>query len=497
MTELGRQVVASLRWQAAAKLASQAISWSITILVMRLLSPGDYGLMAMVMVLVGLAALFADLGIGAALVQSPSVDRDQQRRVFGLALLVNLLICALLATGSPVAAWAFGEARLTLPMIVLALQFPIAALCVVPDAMARRQMRFKELSLIELATQLSTSGVTLLLAWQGAGVWALVAGQLSAPLVRAALLSWRFEVVRPLVSLRGQGSLIRFGGGLTITRLVWFTYTNADVFIAGRLLGAQLLGAYSVATSLATLPMSKIMAASNQVVLSALSRLQEDPRAFTAAVHRALRVGTAVSVGVLWSLGAVASDLIPILLGQKWQSAVAPLQIIAAVVPLRVAAAVLSVACVASGRVELDLRGNLLASVLLLPAFAIGSSLGGAVGLAIAWAAAFPIAYALLVGLVAKPLGSSTGELLIQIWPSVAAGALLVMSTSLARGSLPDASSWVRIAISAGCGAVAFIAGLRLFDHDTWRMLTGFMLPSHVAARAAVAGPSSHPGQRQ
>jgi teichuronic acid exporter len=496
VNDLGRQVVSSLRWQATAKLASQLFSWSVTIVVMRLLSPGDYGLMAMVMVLVGLAALFADLGIGAALVQSPVVDKDQQRKVFGLALLVNLVICVTLAVGSPAAAWAFDEPRLMVPMMALALQFPIASLCVVPDAMARRQMRFKELSLIELAVQLGTSGMTLWLAWQGAGVWALVGGQVCAPLFRATLLSARFDVVRPTFTLRGQSGLVRFGGGLTLTRVVWFGYTNADVFIAGRLLGAQLLGVYSVATSLATLPMSKIMAVSNQVVFSALARLQEDPRAFAEAVRRALRVGTTISVGLLWGLAAVADDLIPALLGRKWESAVVPLQVIAAIVPLRVAAAVLSVACVAIGRVELDLKGNLAAAALLLPAFAVGASLGGAVGLAVSWAATFPIAYALFAGMVAKSLGSSKIDLLTQVWPALAAGALLVLCATVVRGSAPEASPWLRIALAGGCGTAAFMAGVRLLDRDTWRMLTEFLLPSRVAGRDGKFDPGATPGQR-
>ena len=137
--------------------------------------------------------------------------------------------------------------------------------------MARRDLRFKPLSIIEFAVQVATVLATLATALSGLGIWALVVGQLTQTVVRTGLMAGAFGLVRPSFALRGQHGLMAFGGSLTVNRTVWYFTLQADIFIVGKLLGPQLLGIYSIALNLANMPMQKIMAVSNQVAYSAFA----------------------------------------------------------------------------------------------------------------------------------------------------------------------------------------------------------------------------------
>jgi len=475
MTGLKGRVVSGLRWQAAAKLGSQLISWGATLVVMRLLAPADYGLMAMTMILVGLTSLVAEMGLGAALVRSPEVTVAQQRAVFGLALLVNTgLYLALLAL-APLSVALFSEPKLWALTAAMGLQLPLAALCVVPESMARRELRFKQLSVVEIVQQVGAAATTLACAWAGLGVWALVAGHLAATLIKTLLLL-RFGTVMPRFALRGQRELATFGGALTANRLVWFAYTQADVFIAGKLLGPQLTGAYAAAVNLANMPMQKLMGISNQVAYSAFSRLQGDPKALAQGVLGSLRITATIGIGLLWGVGATAPDLIPLLLGPQWQLAVVPLQLVAAVVPLRLVQTTLSTATIAAGHVGTDLRNNLVGLAVLAPAFATGATWGGVNGLALAWLLGFPLVFAMAVKRITGKLGLGLRQVLRQLLEPVAAGAAMWGSiefvSRMLTGLVPGPLS---LAVQVAVGGLVYVAVVALIDRPTLRELRSFV----------------------
>ena len=488
MTALRSKVISSLRWQAAAKLGSQIISWSVTIYVMRLLSPADYGLMAMAMVLVGFTGLIAEMGMGSALVQSQQVDLGQQRSVFGLSLLVNGTLYLLLAASAPLAVAVFNEPRLLALTLVMGLQLPLAALTVVPESMARRELRFKALGIIELLTQSGTVLTTLIAAVMGMGVWALVAGQLAQTLIKCLLMLMYFGTVAPTFGLSGQRRLVMFGGALTVNRVIWFLYSQADVFVAGRLLGPQLLGIYSAAVNLANMPMQKIMAISNQVAFSALSKLQADPKALAEGVLSSLRLVATIAVGLLWGLAATAPVLIPLLLGDKWLQAVLPLQLVAITVPLRILGSTLSTATIAAGHVSMDLRNNIAGLLLLAPSFMLGAHLGGINGLALAWLAMFPVFFLVVVKRTSGALGLRMRTVLGQLGRPALAGASMVATVLGVEKLFDHLSQPLLLALIIAAGATAFVVSLAVIDRATLRDMLHFVrAPSARPATGAEA----------
>ena len=466
MTDLRSRVVSGLKWQAAAKVGSQVISWSVTIYVMRLLAPADYGLMAMTMVLVGLSALVAEMGFGAALIRAPVADLPLQRSVFGFALITNLALYALLVAAAPLAVWHFSEPRLALLTLVLGLQLPIATLGVVPEAMARRDLRFKPLSIIELAVQVTTVLATLAAALSGLGVWALVVGQFTQTVVRSGLMALMFGMVAPSFRIAGQLSLIAFGGSLTLNRIVWFTTTQADIFIVGKMLGPQLLGIYSVALNLANMPMQKIMAIANQVAYSAFAKLQQDPVAMRAGLLNSTRLMLALAVGLLWCIAAVAPELISLLLGDKWAGAIVPFRVMAAVIPVRIICGLLSTALIAAGFVNDDLKNTLTGGCILIPAFFVGAISAGITGVAWAWAVGYPVFAIFLLRRVSLRLGVRTRDVLRQLLTPVTAGLAMWASVIAANTPLIATPLPIRLGLLTMLALLVYSAVIVVIDRS-------------------------------
>lgn len=269
------QAISGLKWTGAARLISQTVSWAVTLIVVRLLAPADYGVVAVSAVIISIFATPAELGLGASLVQAPKLDREALARVAGLAMLLNIGLGAVVALGAPLAGLFFKEAVLPRVIQVSSLHFVLAAVSIVPQALAYRDMNFKWSASIELVSALASSVVTLLLALHGAGVWSLVLGSLAGAAVRSAMFL-RGQTVWPVFRLGGVRRHVTYGGTLATSRLAWQVINQSDVLIAGRFLTPSAVGLYSVSLHLATLPMQRVMTIVNQVVFPVVARLQDD-----------------------------------------------------------------------------------------------------------------------------------------------------------------------------------------------------------------------------
>ena len=155
---------------AAARLLGQGVAVIISVIVIRLLEPSDYGLMAIALVFLGLILLLNEMGLGAALVQQREVEQSEIEQVFGLLLMVNLVLYAAVYLAAPLVATYFREPQVTAIIQVISLRLPLMSLLVIPRAMLQREMRFRAKSLVDLAGGLTASFATLTLALLGFGL---------------------------------------------------------------------------------------------------------------------------------------------------------------------------------------------------------------------------------------------------------------------------------------------------------------------------------------
>lgn len=390
---LRTQVLSGLRWKGGAIFLSQLCTWGVTLVVMRILSPTDYGLLAIAGIFVSFLALLSELGMGPVIIQKADIDENDLRQIFGVSLLINSVLSVMLFLVAPLIATFYDESRLTLIVRVMAFQFILNAFVVVPQSFLIRKLAFKSISILEVIGNILTSIATLVAALNGLGVWSLVVGNYVNIFLKVVGINFISPFIKlPKFSFRGIRRSIIYGGNVTLTRVLWFFYSQADVFIAGKLLGTQQLGFYTVSMNLATLPLQKISGIVNLVAFPAFAQIQNNMELVRSHFLKAVRGLSAISFPILWGISSVSPELVNVFLGEKWLSAIIPLQIVTLIMPLTVINNMFNPLIQGIGHPEVSLQNVIRASIIMPAAFVIGSY-WGIKGLSFAWLLAYPFVF--------------------------------------------------------------------------------------------------------
>jgi teichuronic acid exporter len=366
---------------------------------------------------------------------------------------------------APLVAAFFGNPELVLLVQVASLHFLLSGLMTVPQALAYREMNFRWLALVELLTVVIAGALTLGLAYFGYGVWALLISSLVSMAFRTAMLM-SHEFVRPRFETAGLLKHFSFGGTVTASRLVWQLVYQSDLFVAGRVLAPAAVGFYSVSLHVATLPMQRIMGVINQVAFPAAARLQAEPERLRVRLLEATRILALFALPVLWGMSSVAPEFVRVVMGNKWEPAIIPLQLICLVVPLRMLTAVYATAMTAIGLAIVDLR-NAVTNVIVLPLCFYFGARHGVNGLAAAWLIAIPIVFAINFPRIAGAMGVSLLDILKVSWAAVVAGGAMYAAIAGLRAVLPDWSPWVVLPVHIVAGGLVYVAAVIALDRKT------------------------------
>jgi teichuronic acid exporter len=458
--ELKATALRGARWTLAARLGLQLVTWPITIWVMRLLEPGDYGLFALALLVSGFITLFSELGLGVALVQAPALSEAQTRMACTLVLLLNTGIAAILIALAPLMAAFFEEPDLTLVMWVLTAELLISALAVVPLALLERGLNFKQVSLGHMTGGVAGSVVTLVAAFHDAGVWSLVAGALTAASARSVMWiafhgrlvipgALRLETIRPMVMVSSHALTARF---------LWYWSGQADQLVLGRLLHAPVLGVYNVSAQLAMMPVSKAMEAVNRVVFPILSRMQSDTEGLRATHRNGTALLALYGFGACWGLAAVSPEFVTLVLGEKWLQAILPLAVLSLIAPLRMLCAFNNTVVTAVGMPQIATREMVLGSVLIPLAVGMGAHVDGLRGASLAWLAAYPMVYLYSMARTAQAVKMPTGQVLRVVAAPIVAGACMIGSVWACRALLGEnVHLGLRLAAGIVTGGVTYL----------------------------------------
>lgn len=292
------------------------------IVLARLLTPSDYGLIGMVMVVVHFAAMFKDAGLAMATVQKETISHEQISTLFWINALISAFLGLCVLTGSPLVARFYGKPELAPVTAVLSLSFLITGLTIQHQALLRRHMQFGILAAIHVASYVANLIVTILLALAGLRYWALVGGTLTTALC-GTLLTFLFCPWVPGRMRRGAGvrSMLRFGGHLTGFNLVNYFSRNADNILIGKFLGADALGLYTKAYGLLMLPITQINSPLTSVAVPALSRLQDDPQRLRSYYRKGLTLASVLGMPVVAFSFVKADEVVRVVLGPRWADA--------------------------------------------------------------------------------------------------------------------------------------------------------------------------------
>jgi teichuronic acid exporter len=464
-----RAAAAGLKWASIAKVVCQCVTWVITLVVIRLLDPADYGATAVAAVFVSVLATVAELGLGASLIRAHELDEGEVGRIAAASIALNLACTIVIVAASPLLGWLYQDPRIGTIAATSALTLLLAALATVPESLLYREMNFKRLAVVDVASTVVGSVATLLLALGGMGVWSLVLGPLSGSLARAVLVIALSRWIRPIFSLRGLAGHLRFGGALTAGRLAWQASQQCDVLIGGRFLSESALGLYAVSVHLARMPLNKVMSVINQVALPAVARLQSDRAALASHTLHAIWLLSFLTVPILWGLSSVAPELVIVVLGDQWIDASMPLQVAALAMPLQLFANVMSTVLAGLGRADVELRNMLTTLGLTVVAVLIGSQFG-VIGLTVGWSVAAVGALAVNMPRTNRVIGLALPAIAGAVRAPLFAGLCMYAGVTALRHLLDDLGNTLRLGALVAVGAAIYVVVVSVLSPGIWTL---------------------------
>lgn len=468
--ELKGKVVHALRWTASLRLLSQLLTWAMTLFVVRLLSVEDYGLYSLAMVFVSLLMWVNELGIGSALVQKKNITLYDYQLGFGIVLITNIVFSLSLVLLAPLIAAYFEEPKLTLILQATSIGFMSNAFIVIPESYLTRRMDFKNKSIVELISNFGGGVITLVFAYIGLGVWAMVCGFVSIWAIRAIGLNFITPIhVWPKFSLKHGKHIISFGGLVTLDHLVWYAYSRADAFIIGKRLGTEVLGIYSVALHIASMPMQKINGLLNEIAFPAFSSIQSDGEKITTYLLKAIRLISFFAFPVFVGIASVAPVFVDLVLGSKWEEAAYPLAVLCMVMPLRMIANIYSSTLRGIGKAGVGVMLTTLTGLIVVTGFLVGTQ-WGMKGVCVSWLVTVPISN-FLIAVIARPyIGFGviklTGMLFVPLLASVTMFAAVIYSYPFLDSNLPTLLVFVTQVL---LGAVIYIALTWIFNRNSYQ----------------------------
>lgn len=357
-----------------------------TVFLSRLLSPEDFGLIAMVMTTTGFLKVFKEAGLSVATVQSDKISHAQVSNLFWINILLSGVSTLLVAAASPALAWFYRDSRLIGITLALSTTFLLTGAAVQHLAILNRQMRFKAIAIVEVGGMLAAVIVGILMAKFHCGYWALVVFQITMPAV-SLILVWLISKWRPQLPARNSGmrSLLRFGADLTASNFVTSLAAGVDSLLIGRYSGPDQVGLYSRGGALVRRPLDQMMTPISTVFVPVLSRINEQPDRYRRVFMQIYQVTALACFCFVGLCLPLSGPIIYVVLGAKW-GAVAPIFASFTAIALFSPLAIFCCSLFESqGRGKDFLWANTAVSIISIASFVVGLPYG-ATGVALSYA---------------------------------------------------------------------------------------------------------------
>jgi O-antigen/teichoic acid export membrane protein len=319
-TDLKRAAARGIAWKITAEVVAQVTRLALLLILARLLLPSEFGIASIVIAFAIFVPLFADLGLGAALIQAPTLTELDRSTVFWTSLPLGLGFMSLGMVVSWPLASIYDEPSLQPLFAAFSVCFLLASLTSVPNALLIRAMHFRALEIRVIVGTIVGAVVAVALAFGGFGPWAIVGGEIASRAVALVTIwlqsRWRPRLVFSRKKLREQ---FAYGGTLFGAFLLLQFSQTIQSLMVGRFLGASSLGRLTVSQTLVYLPFNRVAGPIQEVMFPAFSRMQDEPARILRALNRVNQVLAAIAFPTLTGLAVLAPEFTAVVLGSKWE----------------------------------------------------------------------------------------------------------------------------------------------------------------------------------
>lgn len=489
---LSNRTATAAVWLVSVRLLTKLIDFIALLVLARLLTPADFGLVAIAMTLIFIVEAVLELPINQALVRQPTITRSQLDTAFTLGLLRGLLLAIFLVAVSYPFAIIYDDRRLT--GLILALGWaPILRGLLSPKlAEYARQIDFRRDFFIDLTGKLVSLAIAIAVAWQTRSYWALVLGTVTTPLVMA-ITSYVLAPYKPRLTLHDWPIFSSFTGWSTITQLLAALSWQSDRLILGHFASRQQLGVFALANDLAYIPELALIKPIVRPLMAAFAHANTAAERLRHAYQRASLMLLTVGAPVMLGLCLLADPIVRLMLGGKWLAAIPILQFLPlSLIPPLLAAPFWSLA-MAVGRPQLVMRQTLIDLILRGSALMIGAVLAGVEGVIAGRIIAAGLSMIATAWYVRSITGASMIHQFAATWRTVAAGALMSGVVWLVR-PLTEQKSGIDLALALGvtvaAGGLVYLSALLV----TWRLAK---MPDGLESWLIARLRSLRPGARQ
>lgn len=463
-----KQAAAGVRWGSVATMCRIVFMLARLSVLARLLAKRDFGLMSMVTLVLGYAQAYVDLGLSSSLIQKQEKDPDKLSTLFWLNVLAGLAVAALIAALRAPVAGLLKEPELAPLIAVAVLQLPLSALGQQFEALFQRELRFKLVSVVQVATDALNTALAIGLAFAGHGVWSLVYASLvstSANSLILFVLGQRHWPIRFVFRVRDVTPHLRFGAYQLGNANLGYISSNADNFLIGRLLGAEALGVYSIALRLTQMPRKYINPIISKVAFPVFAKQKDQKHLLASSLLQLQRSLAYVNLPLVVGMLLVAPVLVPVVYSPKWEAAVPLVQILCLAAVLQGIGGPTQIIRTALGHVRFNFHWTWITGVGYSAAMWLVSSYGltAMVWARVAASLAFGIA---LITITLRLIDSGLLHFLATVrWPALAV-AVMSVAVWLAMRFTGGGSDVIRLIFAVAVGAGTYALTALLVDRE-------------------------------
>jgi len=477
MTEFRQKTIAGITWNMTSQVGKQVISLIIGIILARLLSPREFGLIAMVTVMTGFAAIFAEMGLSAALIQKQDVRQDHLSSVFWVNLAGGLLLMLIFIAGAPLVAGFYHEPLLIPLTMLISTNFLIGSFIIVQRTLMTKALDFRTVAIAEISAIALSGMIAIPLAYSGFGVWSLAIQSVVCSIVTAILL-WTLSAWRPTFHFnqRALKELLGFSVNLLGTQSLNYWARNLDNLLIGRFLGTVPLGVYSWAYSIMLFPQNNISSVISRVMFPSFSMIQKEKERIKSIYLSMTRVIALVTFPMMCGLFVTVEPFVMAVFGSPWAKMIPILQIFCVVGLISSIGTLNGNLYLSQGRTDLQFRIGLILKANAILGIVVGLH-WGVVGVALGYAIAALINSYPSFFFAGRLVNLTYSKLLKNLSDVFACSAVMAAVVWVLGLLLPaDWPQWAYLAVQVPFGIAVYVGLVHFFDLKAYRELYGLLV---------------------
>lgn len=453
-----RRVVRGFGWTGFSKLLAQVASFTTTLFLVRLLDKDVFGLFAMAMLFTWVIDNITDFGFQSAIIQRRDVDEDLLSSCFWGLTVASVVAVVLGQVTAPWVASLFGDERLANIVEQVSWVFLIVPTTILSAAILSRGLRLESVAKAELGATLVRCTLSITLALAGLGIGSLIYGYLTERILLGMLLA-RAAGWRPRLRFVYQSvmSVVPFSLNVTASRLLWIGYSRVDTFIIGRLLGAETLGGYNIASQIAMAVPQFVSSVCYRMLFPLFSKSQDSSHLAQILLRSSVYLSI-ITLPVTLGMAVLAPDIVALFLGDRWQEIIPAVQVLSIVATMQVLSGVLPQGVNAIGRADIPIWLNLISLIVFGVGFYIGAQWHGLEGVLMVWLVLVPLRYLANVLTTCSLLRLPVSDFLRAHVGSVTATVLMLVCVMITDESIKDWSTVSRLILCVVIGASVYAA---------------------------------------